>query len=278
LGKQSVRHPKVSQSKGDGSGANSPKSVLNSGKSWAVLVGVNHYENGNIPSLRVCVSDATGIQQYLTQGYQGAKLLTDATRDQLPTRANILGELSVVSQAAEEGDLLLFYFSGHGVAENGESYLLPRDTNIAALKHTAISMREVRELMDISAARAKVIILDACHSGASIGKSEVTMPAEFIRRVFEESEGMAVLASCKQGQKSYEWFKQNRSVFTHFFLEAINGKADFDNKGFVTVSDISRYVTDRIKEWSVQYSLPQTPTLQYAVAGDIILSRYTKTD
>jgi len=47
------------------------------------------------------------------------------------------------------------------------------------------------------------------------------MTHEFIQRVFTEAEGMAVLASCKHGQQSWEWPEQNRSVFTHFLLEAL---------------------------------------------------------
>jgi uncharacterized caspase-like protein len=86
---------------------------------------------------------------------------------------------------------------------------------------------------------------------------------------------MAVLASCKQGQQSWEWPEEGRSVFTHFLLEALSGKADFDGKGFVTVSDASRYVTDCVKAWAVDHGVPQTPTLQYTVAGDIVLIKTT---
>jgi uncharacterized caspase-like protein len=252
------------------------KPILNTGKAWAVLVGVNHYEDPHIADLKVCVDDVTAIHQALAEGYQVAKLLTDATPDRLPVRASILGELSAVAQSAGEGDLLVFYFSGHGKAERGESYLLSRDTRLSALKHTAVAMRDVRELMDQSPARAKVIVLDACHSGASIGKAEPTMTLEFIQRVFEEAEGIAVLASCKQGQQSWEWPEKKRSVFTYYLLEALGGQADFDKKGFVTVSDANEYVTDGVKTWAAQKGVPQTPTLQYTVAGDIILSRYAR--
>ena len=260
----------------DNKGRDSPSSVLrpilNPGKAWAVLVGVNHYDNQPyIPSLQVCTADVTAIHTVLSDKYTVAKLLTDTTPDHLPTRANILAELISIAQAANEGDLLLFYFSGHGIAEGGESYLLPRDARLATLRHTAVAMKDVREIIDASAARAKVIVLDACHSGATIGKAGPAMTPEFIQRVFIEAEGMAILASCKQDQQSWEWPEQGCSVFTHFLLQALDGEADFDNKGFVTVSDASRYVTDGVKAWAVDHGVPQTPTLQYTVAGDIVL-------
>jgi hypothetical protein len=265
--------PAVQTVKGDGQAPRERK-VYGQGKAWAVLVGVNHYDDPYIAGLKVCVDDVTAIQQMLAEHYQAARLLTDATLEHLPTRANILGELSTVAQTAGEDDLLLFYFSGHGMAQEGESYLLPRDTKLAALKHTALAMKDVREIIEQSPAHAKVIVLDACHSGASIGKAEPTMTPEFIQRVFEEAEGMAVLASCKQGQQSWEWQAEHRSVFTYYLLDALTGKADLDAKGFVTVSDASRHVTDGVKAWAVDRGVPQTPTLQYTVAGDIILLRY----
>ncbi len=162
------------------------------------------------------------------------------------------------------------------MARDGESYLLARDTKLAALKHTAVSMKDIREIVAQSPAHAKVIVLDACHSGVSIGKTELTMTPEFIQRVFEQAEGMAVLASCKENQQSWEWAEKQRSVFTYYLLDALTGKADFESKEFVTVSDVSAYVTNSVKTWAAQRNAPQTLTLQYTVAGDIILLRYGK--
>ncbi len=249
--------------------------ILNTGKAWAVLVGVNTYDDPHIPNLTVCVDDVTAIQHMLQPGYQVTHLLTDATAAHPPSRANILGAVASIAQAVNSNDLLLFYFSGHGLAEDGESYLLARDTRLAALKHTAIAMHDLCELLSHSAARARVIILDACHAGAAIGKSTPGMSAAFMQRVFAEAEGMAVLASCKHGQRSWEWPARKQSVFTYYLLQALHGQADTDSKGFITVSDVSRYVTDRVKHWSAQHNVLQTPTLQYTVVGDIVLCRYS---
>lgn len=262
------------EAKGEGAPAAPSRPVLNTGKAWAVLVGINQYDDAHLSDLQVCVDDVTAIYHLLAPIYRVIRLLTDDTPQTLPTRANILGELASLAQNVEEGDLLLFYFSGHGKAERGESYLLTRDTRLAALKYTALAISEVRQLMHDSPARAKVIVVDACHSGAMIGKAEPTMTPEFIQRVFQEAAGMAVLASCTAGQQSWEWPSQKRSVFTYYLLEALAGRADWDGKGFVTVSDVSRYVTDAVKRWAAEHGVPQTPTLQYTVAGDIVLMRH----
>jgi hypothetical protein len=252
-------------------------SLLGTGNRWAVLVGVNEYEDkANYGQLHVCVRDVGAIYERLIAGGLDPariRLLTD-DKSELPTRENILVSLKSIADATEPDDLLLFYYSGHGDEEGGEGYLVARNGRRLVLRDTAVPISRVKEIMEQASARAKVIILDACHSGADIGgKGPKLMSAEFIRRVFQQAEGLAILSSCKQGQLSYEWRENERSVFTYFLLEAFTGEADRDEKGFVTVQDANRHVTNGVKLWASQRNLSQTPTLQYTVAGDIILIR-----
>jgi uncharacterized caspase-like protein len=188
-------------------------------------------------------------------------------------RNNILAELTNAAQVAGEQDLLLFYFTGHGVLDSGEAYLVPCDARIANLQDTAIPMRRVKDIIMGSNARAKIMLLDACHSGAQIGKAGAHMNQGFIQRVFEEAEGLAILASCQQGQVSYEWHDKNQSVFTYYLLEGLAGAADFDHKGFVTIQDVHRYVVDQVKVWSLEHGHIQVPTLGGGWSGDIIITR-----
>jgi hypothetical protein len=266
--------PAPPDSKGDGE-MPAPGPVLGTGNRWAILVGVNGYDDAlNYGPLDVCVKDVEAVRDRLIAGGFDAKrvrLLTDHTPE-LPTRDNILVALKAIADNTEPGDLLLFYYSGHGDAANGASYLVGRNGRRLVLSDTAIRVSRIKEFVQDAPARAKVIILDACHSGANIGgKGPAPMSEEFIRRVFEEAEGLAILASCKQGQLSYEWKAQERSVFTHYLLEALEGQADRDGKRFVTVQDASRHVTNGVKLWASRNNTSQTPTLQYTMAGDIIL-------
>ena len=99
--------------------------------------------------------------------------------------------LQAVAKATDRDDLLLFYYSGHGSEAEGESYMVARDGRYLALADTAVPVSRIKEIMKDAPARAKVIILDACHSGADIGgKGPQPMTAEFIRRVFEQAAGL----------------------------------------------------------------------------------------
>ena len=252
-------------------------SFTNVRKRWALLIGINEYDDTAFGPLHVCVNDVESIAQCLVSGGFGqdsTHRIVDSS-DNLPTRLNILKTLIKIAKATEPDDLLLFYFSGHGIEENGESYLVPKDVNRIVMRDSAVSISRVKEIMLDAPARTKVIILDACHSGAKIGgKGDKRMSEAFVRHVFEEAEGIAILSSCKQGELSYELSTRDHSVFTHFLLEALKGESDREGKGFVTAQDVNLYVLDRVKKWTAQNEHIQTPTFQSTTVGDIPLTYY----
>ena len=246
-------------------------------KRWALLIGINNYDDTVFGSLHVCVKDVEAVSRHLVSGgfdQEHTCLITDSSNIP-PVRLNILTTLKSIADATAPDDLLFFYFSGHGIEENGESYLVPQDVNQVIMRDSAVSISRVKEIMIEAPARAKVIVLDACHSGAKIsGKGDKRMSDAFVRRVFEEAEGITILSSCKQGELSYELPTRDHSVFTHFFLKALEGESDRDGKGFVTVQDANLYIVDRVKQWAAQNKHVQTPTFQAATVGDIPLVRY----
>ena len=248
---------------------------LGTHEKWAVLVGINEYEHAHVYGhLQFCAQDATNIFKTLSNNgfaVEHMHLLTDRNTPQKPLREHILTTLEITANATEPDDLLLFYFSGHGRAEGGESYLIPRN-GTATLRHTGIPLRSIKEIMIGARSKAKVIILDACHSGANIQtKGKLFMSEEFLNDVFKNAEGLAIISSCQQDQLSYEWPEKQCGVFTYYLLEALQGKADYEEKGFITISDINRYLTHNVKQWAVQHQLSQIPRLHYTVTGEIVL-------
>ncbi len=252
---------------------------IGTGKRWAVVVGINNYiDDQSYGNLQVCVQDATALSQQLCKSdfkAENIRLLTNSMiPHQQPLRENIFQALDLLAGMTKPNDLLLFYFSGHGLVENGESYLVPRNGR-RFLKSTEIKVSEIKEIMLAAQAKAKVIILDACHSGANIqAKGKPFMSEEFIKDVYLDAEGLAIISSCQQGQLSYEWPEMGSSVFTYFLLEALRGKADNDQRGFITVHNVNSYVTHKVKQWAMQREVSQDPRLHYVVTGDIILAKY----
>jgi hypothetical protein len=247
------------------------------GSRWALLVGANTYaDSDHYAELSVCVEDVKALHSCLLRGgfsAENLRVLTDET-PQRPLRSNILHNLRQVVGAAEADDVIVLYYSGHGDYddESDTSYLVAHDGYRRMLADTAIPVSMIRTVLEESKARAKVLILDSCHSGADLGKAATEISPGFIERVFAQARGLVVLSSCAKGQLSYQWKERERSVFTHYLVEALDGGSDLGEKGFVTVQDAQLYVTDQVKRWGVAKNLIQTPTYEASLSGDIVLT------
>ena len=63
------------------------------------------------------------------------------------------------------GAIAFFHYGGHGVQVDGKNYLLPADADIPDERRVttrAVAMDEVMTAMDAAAARASIIVIDAC--------------------------------------------------------------------------------------------------------------------
>lgn len=80
----------------------------------AVLVGVNEYERPDIPSLRGCVNDVFLVRKLLRRWFGVENRHIRVIVDARATKDEILRRLRETLNAAAAGDLVVFYFSGHG--------------------------------------------------------------------------------------------------------------------------------------------------------------------
>jgi hypothetical protein len=78
----------------------------------ALVVGINYIGTQN--QLEGCINDANSISSLLTsEGFQNIKLLTDNTSVK-PTKNNIINEFTNLLANANSGDVIFFFYSGHG--------------------------------------------------------------------------------------------------------------------------------------------------------------------
>ena len=241
-------------------------------KKHAVLVGINKYYH-DLRSLIFCDQDAKELKFILLDPERGdfdreeLKLFIDENPvEQLPTRNNVMKALLEMANKAGENDVILFYFSGHGMEEDGITYLLPADSSIGLLKESGISLDWVLETFKKSRARVKIMILDACRESVEDTARAVCPPmskgfSEAIDRMVEK--GWGVFSSCSPGELSYEDPDLKHGVFSYYLLEGLRQAADFDQDGKVTLSEINKYVTPQVKE-SVKNKKDrsQTPNLK----------------
>jgi uncharacterized caspase-like protein len=255
---------------------------------WAILIGVNHYQDPNIQSLNFSAADARALAAVLTDPNIGGfpsnhvLLLTDDAGDSslFPTRRNIMDRVSEFLALPGTDDTLLFFYSGHGAQPGNNSYILPMDARVeteggkpseATLALTSISVSYLLEQLQACRANKKVLILDSCHSGAAKVSGEY-MGNALSSTLASGGAGLVSLSSCTLAEQSYEYKEEGHGAFTYFLVEGLKGAGDRDGDGEVVVSEANRYVHDKTYAWANSRRVSQTPIFYGFQAGDIVLT------
>ena len=222
---------------------------------YAVVVGVGAYDA--MQTLRFTDDDAYQVYAFL-KSPEGGALPDDDVEvliDERATRANIERALADKLARADADDIVVFYFSGHGV----DGYFVPVDFDGA---NNLLSHRRVQELLDSSAAKHKLVLADACYSGgllASKAGRGAAASAERLYAAFAEARGgTALLLSSKSTEVSLEAQNLRSGVFSHFLLRGLKGEADRDRDRVVTVAELHRYLFAEVRGYTGRR---QTPVL-----------------
>jgi formylglycine-generating enzyme required for sulfatase activity len=179
----------------------------------------------------------------------------------------------------KRGDLLLLYYSGHGVRDerSGELYLATRDTEMDIASATAIGAAFVRGQMDKSNSQRKVVVLDCCHSGA-FAKAKAALGSSAGTREAFAGNGYGRVILTASNAVEYAWEgdkllgKATRSVFTHFLVQGLQtGAADLNGDGQVSLDELYDYVYEQVITSGRSKQTPQKWAQK--VEGRIIIAR-----
>lgn len=203
----------------------------------ALIVGVDYYEH--IPGLFGCVNDAHNLRSVIERHSDGTlnfgiKLLTGTgPADQVPR--HMLKE-SVRELFADDSEIALFYFAGHGYIEETGGYLCGSDCKTG---DDGLSLTEVLTLANNSLARNKVILLDSCHSGIAGGNP-------FSRDTSILADGMTILTASTAEQYASE--KNGAGVFSTLMVDALNG-AGSNLIGDITPGSLYAHIDQSLGPW-----------------------------
>ena len=174
-------------------------------------------------------------------------------------------------------DLVLLYFSGHGVLDDqARLFLAVKDTERKYLNATAMEASLITDAMDSSLSRRKVLILDCCHSGAfARGMKGVPGTSVGTMVAFQGTGyGRVVLTATDSTQYAWEGDQvtgeAQKSVFTHFLVRGLQtGEADSDGDGRITIDEWYDYVYEQV----VNQTPRQTPSKwSYKEQGELVIA------
>lgn len=222
----------------------------------ALIIAVGDYQNSNIPKVKYAKRDASLMREYLIKrlGYDPNNIFPK-TLDELPTagfiKTYIKDRLKRILRPDGNSELFVYYV-GHGapsMLNDNNAYLVPYDADPNYL--TDLNAYAVNEFFtDIAAlpASKKIIVLDACFSGQSgDGKSLINNASPLTLKpkvdLFNDSKSVIFMSS-KSDQVSNWYPEKQHSLFTYFFLKGLQGTADLNSDGLITLSEMEQYVND----------------------------------
>lgn len=224
-------------------------------KVWAVIVGVGAYTH--MPALRYTDDDAYRFYAFL-KSVEGGGLRDDQIRiliDEEATRQKILETTRDLFAKAQPEDLILFYFSGHGV----KGAFLPFDFDGY---YNKIAYEELSDLLAKSKANSKICFADACHSGGLFTDKSASIDQEvgrFYADLYQVNAGTAILMSSKSEETSLESAGLRQGVFSHFMIRGMKGEADADDNGIITIQELYDFIYVNVRAYT---GMRQSPLLK----------------
>lgn len=228
------------------------------GERWALCIGINDYQR--MGKLRFCRQDAEELAKVLVEnaGFEQKRVrtMTDGTTaaQDRPTLGNLRSRIRQFTELPGPDDTVVIFFAGHGDTVGGKYSLMPIDADKTD-EQTVIDLHWVRARLAGCKAANKLLILDTCRPGGVRGP----VPEVFVD--FARAANVLVLASCAEGQTSYEDEKAGHGVFSTHLISGFAGAADKDGDKVLTQAELFGYVESRVKDWCVDQGNTQTPQL-----------------
>jgi hypothetical protein len=225
------------------------------GEVYVLLVGVSNYVNHREP-LQYPDNDALNLFAFLRSPEGGAipsKNIINLV-DKVATRRNILDSLNAMLTRVTKKDMVIFYFSGHGI----KGAFLPIDYDGTFEK--VVYHHEIYSALQQSNAQFKMCIADACHAGSMqeqkgfLGSSQT----DFYQNSQSDQSDFAMLLSSTSSENSAEADRLQQSVFSYYLIKGLEGQADTNRDKRISIQELFNYVGDNVRKFTENR---QSPTL-----------------
>jgi uncharacterized protein len=233
----------------------------------ALVIGVDDYRN--VSKLQKAVGDALAMKGALEKLGFEVDLLAN------PDRSAFNAGVSAFTQKLKSGDVALVHYSGHGVALDGENYLLPIDAprpdrvDKEGLKLESFALMPLIERIRATGSNVQIAIVDACRdnpyaqSGTrSIGRSGGLV--EPGRRPAKGQGGFFIMFSAGFGQTAADRLNDSDREPTSVYTRTLLTKIGVEGK---PITDLAREVREDVEALASTVNHEQRPAYYDELSG-----------
>jgi tetratricopeptide (TPR) repeat protein len=254
----------VLEEKGGNTAAAGSKQPEVEGNTYALLVGISSFQDQSIKPLQFAHEDALELSRLIQSPRAGAIPAENVVTlpNEKATQAAIRSAIETHLKArAGANDTIFLFIASHGAMVGKKGYIVTYDSNPQELATSGIPMDDIRELFETQLSKVKRLYLyvDVCHAG-NVGQIDTKADDKLTERslVAKDLQMFGMLAAQKN-QVAFEGvnYGGGHGAFSYFLMEALNGAADYDNDGKVTMSELSDYVQDKVKAATARAQIPK---------------------
>jgi hypothetical protein len=249
----------------------------------ALIIAISDYDDKRLRPLEFCKNDGEQMHQLLSSlGFEisdNHKLIGYTQFDRM--RGAIYDFFD--NRKTKADDILLFYYSGHGIPISDGNILASSETDHYSPREMGFSSYELTNLIQESNSIRIVEVLDCCYAGsAKVGKGSEEDAAKLGIDAMEKNaehlkqgEGKFLLAASQAAEEAFGLREKGHSIFTYYLLEGLKGnEKSVDSEGNVTPDSLGNYVYKEIINLPLDKRPKQKPIRKTEASGEIILAHY----
>ncbi len=197
-----------------------------------------------------------------------AALLAAGAKRRSAKQPDIYSLVDQVGRSTGEQGLFVVALATHGFSGQGGDYLVASDSLSGRhIKNTGVKVNEIFEGVAGAAARRRLVFLDACRERLyPVGPRGGAAPmSPSFAAAIADATGQVVFAGATAGGFAYDDPERGNGVFSGAVLDGLRGQAVADERSFITVLQLARFVDRRVVEW-VGVNRPEHAELSQGVA------------
>lgn len=269
--------------------------IKKTGKRWALIIGINNYQNHFLEPLSMPRYDAKLIEDTLkNEGkFDIVIRMTDdifPNSPKYPSKKNIYKVLQQISDDIQENDNFLLFFSGYTIqTSDNKTNLLTIDSNLNNIENTSLPLSSISDICTHKKLKNSMFFIDGYKISASIKVQHLlpdtneNTPFPKIQTTDLPHDSLIFQAtsekdfSAKDKQSIYTPY----GVFAYYLCDGLKGAADFDNDNLVNIEDLITFVKQKIISWSLWRPEQQIPVentvgnfdLQFKISSIPLIAR-----
>ena len=254
------------------------------GERYALVVGVGHFADHQIPPIENAADDAKAFFNFLATKNTKRGNLRLLLEDQA-TKENVSQTMRDLKDRLKPNDTVVMYFSTHGNKPNdlGNVPIILYDTRVDTKRkwidpQTTLQDDEIKQFIEAVSPARVMVVLDVCYSGGAFAKIPGFLASTSKDLFVDESDfstgvgqkNLSYLAGSKReqekiliaasgpGEKSWNSQSLKQGYFTYYFIDKLKEKRDVQ-LAFQAAKPIVQTEVRRIVSTEQSKEVNQTP-------------------